>query len=130
MQGDDDFQPFFGLIASNVARSRPRQEHDSRDIQSSTDQSSSEEDDQESSQKVSQNSKAAPARLARFPIQIPENQNSQKCHVRLVSGCSGDFGTLRMRTDSCHTWKSKKIILTRFGGKVQKNWELSSSRKV
>ena len=50
MQGCDDFQPFFGLIASTVARSQLRQEHKSRDIQSSSDQSSSEEDDQESSQ--------------------------------------------------------------------------------
>ena len=51
MQGCDDFQPFFGLIASTVARSRLRQEQNSRDIQSRTDQSSSEEeaeDDRES----------------------------------------------------------------------------------
>ena len=50
MQGSDDFQPFFGLIASTVARSQLRQEHESLDIQSSSDQSSSEGDDQESSQ--------------------------------------------------------------------------------
>ena len=34
------------------------------------------------------------------------------------------FGTFRMRTDSCHTSKSKKISLKCFG----KNWERSSSR--
>ena len=48
MPGRDDFQPFFGLIASTVARSQLRQEQKSRDIQSSSDQSSSEEDDRES----------------------------------------------------------------------------------
>ena len=50
MQGCDDFQPFFGLIASTVARSRLRQERKSRDIQSSSDQSSSEEEDDRESE--------------------------------------------------------------------------------
>ena len=48
MQGGDDFQPLFRLIASIVARSQLRQEHESRDIQSSSDQNISEEDDRES----------------------------------------------------------------------------------
>ena len=50
-------------------------------------------------------------------IRDPKNQNARKPHV---SGCSRDFGTFRI-TDSCHTEKSKKIRLTRFG----KNWVLS-----
>ena len=49
MQGNDDFQPFFRLIASTVERSQLKKEPETRDIQSSSDQSSSEEKDRESS---------------------------------------------------------------------------------
>ena len=51
MQGEDDFQPTFRLIASTVEHSQLRKELElePRDIQSSSDQSSSEEEDQESS---------------------------------------------------------------------------------
>ena len=44
MQGDDDFQPFFRLIASTVERSQVRKELELRDIQISSDQCSSEEE--------------------------------------------------------------------------------------
>ena len=41
MQGDDDFQPLFLLIASTVERSKLRKELEPRNIQSSSDHSSS-----------------------------------------------------------------------------------------
>ena len=49
MQSDDDFQPFFSLIASTIERSQVGKELETRDIQSSSDQSSSEKEDLESS---------------------------------------------------------------------------------
>ena len=49
MQGDNDFQPFSRLIASPVERVQLRKELEPRDIQSSSNQSSSEEEDLESS---------------------------------------------------------------------------------
>ena len=63
MQGCDDFQPFFRLFASTVARSRLRQEQKSRDIQSRSDQSSCEEEDnresEEDDRESSPNSKSS-----------------------------------------------------------------------
>ena len=62
-------------------------------------------------------------RLARFTIQrIRTLRNFMWVDFRGISVLSG----IGMRTDSCHTWKSKTISLTRFG----ENWELSSSRNL
>ena len=107
MQGDDGFQPFFGLIASTSARSQLRKEHESRKIQSSSDQSSSEEDYRESSP----NSKSS----ASHDSQSKESERSEILCEWMFEGFWYFWNEDGLLPEYWHTWKSKKISLTRFG---------------
>ena len=81
MQGCDDFQPFFGLIAStvaSVARSRLRQENKSRDIQSKSDQSSSEEEDDRESEEDDRESSPNSKSSASHDSRSKESERSEK----------------------------------------------------